>query len=111
MVLVENATPVETGMDAVRQALSRTTDALVKCMRALGDGGRPDAASRLGGQAWVALREVAPREADRVNGVMHYLARLPMESDAPPIGTSRLRAAAASSPPPAEGSGSRDSPR
>ena len=57
---------------------------LAALQRALGNAGRPDAASRLAAKAWWALRATGPREAERVNGVMHYLARLPMEPEAQP---------------------------
>ena len=66
------------------EALVETPDVLVKALRALGNAGRPDAASRLAAKAWWALRTTRPREAERVNGAMHYLARLPAEPDAPP---------------------------
>jgi hypothetical protein len=61
-----------------------TTDILVKALRALGQAGHPDAASRLAAQAWWALRDHHPRQAEQVNGAMHYLARLPAEPGAPP---------------------------
>jgi hypothetical protein len=61
-----------------------TTDVLVKALRGLGQAGRPDAASRLAATAWWALRTQHPRQAERINGVMHYLARLPVEPGAQP---------------------------
>jgi hypothetical protein len=64
--------------------ITATVDVLVKALRQLGEAGRPDAASRLAARAWWALKEPQPREAERVNGVMHFLARLPVEADAPP---------------------------
>lgn len=54
---------------------------LAKALRLAGDAGRPVAASKLAGQAWWALRDVDPAGAERINGVMHYLARLPEEPD------------------------------
>lgn len=68
---------------AVEQAIVGTTDVLVKTLRALGQAGHPDTASRLAAKAWWALRETRPREAERVNGAMHFLARLPPEPGAP----------------------------
>lgn len=47
-----------------------------KALRALGKAGHADEAMRLGGQAWWALDATDPRAAERVNGTMHYLARL-----------------------------------
>ncbi len=75
--------------DDVVDALTATNDVLVRSLRELGKAGRPDAASRLAAAAWRALRDVSPREAERLNGTLHYLARLPQEADAPPIGSSR----------------------
>lgn len=61
--------------------VAATTDALVRALRALGKAGRPEEANRIGGKAWWALKETHPREAERINGVMHFLARL--EADSP----------------------------
>jgi uncharacterized protein (DUF2249 family) len=48
-----------------------------RAVRMLGQAGRVEDASRLAGKAYVLLREPAPQSAEYVNGVMHYLARLP----------------------------------
>lgn len=63
-----------------RDVLRETTDVLVKALHSLGAAGRPDEASRLAARAWWVLRDSRPREAEHINGVMHYLARLPAES-------------------------------
>ena len=70
---------MDTGTDlrVEDDVLVDTTGVLLKALRALGEAGRPDAASRLAAKAWWALREVRPREAERINGAMHFLARLP----------------------------------
>lgn len=47
-----------------------------KALRALGQAGRADEASQLAAQAWWGLKDADPRGAERVNGTMHYLARL-----------------------------------
>ena len=47
-----------------------------KALRALGKAGRTEEAMTLGGQAWWTLKDADPRAAERVNGTMHYLARL-----------------------------------
>lgn len=57
--------------------LTVTVGYLIKALRAIGRSGDPDAANRLAAQAWLALRDARPREAERLNGAMHYLARLP----------------------------------
>jgi len=59
--------------------LVATVDVLLRALRALGEAGQPDAASRLAARAWLALRDEHPRQAQRVNGTMHHLARLPQE--------------------------------
>jgi hypothetical protein len=66
----------ETGSDpAADAAISGMTDLLVKAVRALGAAGEPEQASRIAGRAWWVLKDW-PRQAERVNGTMHYLARL-----------------------------------
>lgn len=52
------------------------TDLLVKAVRALGAAGEPDQASRVAAKAWWVLKDW-PRQAERINGTMHYLAKLP----------------------------------
>lgn len=76
---------VEGGKD---ETLSTTVGFLIKTLRALGHRGDPDAANRLAAQAWLALRDDHPHQAERLNGAMHYLVRLPqrpdLESDSSP---------------------------
>ncbi len=79
-----DASPGQSPSDEV---LIRTTAVLVKTLRALGNAGHPDAANRLAAQAWSALRHTHPREAERINGIMHYLARLPDEPTTKVFGT------------------------
>ncbi|TXJ06350.1 MAG: hypothetical protein E6Q27_03960 [Aeromicrobium sp.] len=64
--------------------ISETTDVLVRALRALGNAGQPDTASRLAARAWWALKSQHPREAERLNGILHYLARLPEQVDSAP---------------------------
>ncbi|MBD9698400.1 hypothetical protein IGS67_02680 [Flavimobilis sp. GY10621] len=59
--------------------LVATVDVLLRALRALGSAGRPDAANRLAARAWLALRDEHPRQAERINGTMHHLARQPTE--------------------------------
>lgn len=49
---------------------------LTRLLRVAGDAGQPQEANRLAGQAWSALRRVNPHAAQRINGSMHYLAKL-----------------------------------
>lgn len=65
-------------------ALAATVGHLTKALRALGHSGNPDAANRIAAQAWLALRDEHPRQAERLNGAMHYLARLPQRPGTEP---------------------------
>jgi uncharacterized protein (DUF2249 family) len=51
-------------------------NALVQALRQLGQAGRPDVANRIAATAWSGIRRTDQRNADRLNGVMHQLARL-----------------------------------
>jgi uncharacterized protein (DUF2249 family) len=50
--------------------------ALVVALRRLGEAGEPVAASRVAAEAYASVRHDEPRIAERLNGVMHHLARL-----------------------------------
>lgn len=66
----------------MQQPASDTPELVVlfsKALRELGDAGRPVAANRLAAKAWWAIKDSDPRGAHRINGVMHYLAKLPDE--------------------------------
>lgn len=54
----------------------RLTGILVRALRSIGELGEPEAANRLAAEAYAELRHGAPREAERINGVMHHLVRL-----------------------------------
>lgn len=56
---------------ATAQLVPLLTDAL----RALGDAGEPVVANRIAGRAWAVLRHADPAAAQRINGLMHRLAR------------------------------------
>lgn len=58
-------------------------DVLCRAVRQLGRAGQADEASRLAAKAWWVLREPSPTAAEHVNGVMHYLARLPQAPATP----------------------------
>jgi hypothetical protein len=49
---------------------------LAKACRRLGDAGHPKEAAGLAAEGWVLLRGVHAKDADRLDGTMHYLARL-----------------------------------
>ncbi|MEY8570401.1 hypothetical protein [Brevibacterium linens] len=59
------------------ELITELTAVLAKSLRALGKAGQPDEASRLGATGWSLLRHDHPREAEKINGTMYYLARLP----------------------------------
>lgn len=54
-----------------------TVSALAKLfdqsVRALGDAGETDLACRLAAAGWAVLRHDWPRDAERLNGALHYL--------------------------------------
>lgn len=57
--------------------LRDTVDVLAQSLKALGAAGKTVEASRLAAQAWQVLRRPYPKEAERINSMMHYLAQLP----------------------------------
>ncbi|MHB1224283.1 MAG: DUF2249 domain-containing protein [Gemmatimonadaceae bacterium] len=60
-------------------AVRALTRALVQACRQLGKAGRPSDAMRIAATGWGALWTSHPDDAERINGVMHYLARLEAE--------------------------------
>lgn len=52
------------------------TRVLAKACRRLGEAGAPKEAAALAAQGWVLVRKSHPAQADRLDGAMHYLARL-----------------------------------
>lgn len=62
--------------------IDHLANALVAALRRLGESGEPVAASRIAATAWSAVRHDEQRIADRLNGVMHELARLEAAVDA-----------------------------
>jgi uncharacterized protein (DUF2249 family) len=58
------------------QLVAALTRVLARTLRKLGQAGEPWDASRLAAEGWSLLRSAAPADAERLNGAMHYLARL-----------------------------------
>jgi uncharacterized protein (DUF2249 family) len=58
------------------RTVAALTKVLARALRELGDRGAPESASRLAAQAWVTVRGGHRSEAERLAGVLHYLARL-----------------------------------
>jgi len=62
-------TAVDRGVDSVA-AIGRV---LAKALRKLGDAGQAEDACELAAEAWSLLRDANPKEAERMNGVLHQL--------------------------------------
>jgi hypothetical protein len=54
-------------------ALAALNRLFVQALRGMGDAGEIDAACRLAAQGWSLLWHDQPKEAERLNGVMHNL--------------------------------------
>lgn len=65
------------GFEALLQVLTRA-------LRRLGQVGHPEDANRLAARAWSSIRHAHPDEAERLNGAMHYLSRLPSTTQQQP---------------------------
>lgn len=63
------------GGDAT-EVVDGLTRVLAKACRQLADAGQPRAAGKLAADGWVLLRETHTTQADRLDGTMHYTARL-----------------------------------
>ncbi len=59
-----------------QKTVSDLTRVLSRALRTLGERGGAEGASRLAAQAWVSVRSTDPAAAERLVGVLHYLARL-----------------------------------
>lgn len=59
------------------EPLARLTVVLIDALRALGGAGEAEAACRLAGRAYSALRQEHPGHAQRINALMHGLVRMP----------------------------------
>lgn len=62
--------------------LAALTRVLARTLRKLGQAGEPWDASRLAAEGWSLLRSSSPADAERLNGAMHYLARLEQKLEA-----------------------------
>lgn len=57
----------------IQDDLAELNRIFVRTLRMLGDAGERDPACRLAAEGWSRLRHHHPREAERLNGVLHYL--------------------------------------
>jgi hypothetical protein len=64
------------GVSGSPDVVDGLTRVLAKACRRLGDAGHPEDAAALAAQGWALLRQVHPAQAERLDGTMHYLARL-----------------------------------
>lgn len=55
--------------------LSPLNQILIRALKRIGEAGDTDAACRLSAEAWSLLRHDWPQEAQRLNGVMHFLTK------------------------------------
>jgi uncharacterized protein (DUF2249 family) len=80
-VTVRNTSATETEPVAALTAL------LIDAFRELGATGHPEAASRLAGRAYSTLRREHPEHAQRINALMHRLARMTNPNKEPAMPT------------------------
>lgn len=71
-----SASETSSPASAHASAVGALTRAFVQACRQLGKAGRPSDAMSIAAQGWSALWTSFPDDAERINGVMHYLARL-----------------------------------
>ena len=85
---VDSDSAVESGSTVdTERTVSELVRVLSRALRALGNNGHADAASQFAAQAWVLLRHEHPVDAERLSGLLHYLARLdPAPKDRPAAG-------------------------
>lgn len=64
-------------VDADSKELKSLNRIFIRCLLALGEQGKEERhlACQLAASAWSELRHAHPREAERLNGVMHSLTR------------------------------------
>lgn len=71
------------GESSVAPVNAEVLQVLIRALRKLGEAGFADDANRLAGRAWSALRHTDPDAAERINGTMHFLSRLPDHVNSP----------------------------
>lgn len=82
----------EAAIGATAVELAGLVKLFVRALRALGESGRPSDASRLAAEGWSLLRSTEPEAAERLGGLLHYLARLPSASaDSQPAALTKER--------------------
>ena len=73
--------PAAQSPDNTAVLIDSLTRVFARVCRELGKAGHPSEASRLAAEAWSLLRNDYPGEAERINGAMHYLARLEQDME------------------------------
>lgn len=73
--MVQPSAGPQSHSDAFADDLCRLNRLLIRALKALGDRGEVDLACRIGADAWSSIRKTHPEEAEKLNGVLHYLTR------------------------------------
>jgi uncharacterized protein (DUF2249 family) len=58
---------------APKPPLSQLNALFIRALKALGEAGQTDLASRLAGEGWKEIRHESPEEAEKLNGALHWL--------------------------------------
>lgn len=62
-----------------REPAEALTRVVIEALRALGKSGAPEHANQIAGRAWSVLRGPHPELAQRINALMHGLAKMPSD--------------------------------
>jgi len=58
-----------------KPALTQLNGLFIRALKALGEAGQVDLASRLAGEGWKEIRHESPEDAEKLNGALHWLNR------------------------------------
>ncbi len=61
------------GEPSAGDELRRFNRLLIRALKALGDADQVELACRIAADAWSSMRRIHPDEAEKLNGVLHYL--------------------------------------
>jgi uncharacterized protein (DUF2249 family) len=62
--------------------LAQLNTLFIRALKALGEAGQTDLASRLAGEGWKEIRQDHPEQAEKLNGALHWLNRSTPKSQA-----------------------------
>ena len=60
---------------AAHDPFAQLNGLFIRALKALGEAGQADLASRLAGEGWKEIRQQHPDEAEKLNGALHWLNR------------------------------------